>query len=103
MSKYIRLMADFCSDAVWDENGASVDINSLPIHHWLKNMIDDWQAWYDREGFDDNFDLDLFGKHGFALAVKLKQNLPDWTIMYFNESKIQEGKSRSEALKEIIL
>ena len=106
MSKYVRLMADFCSSGVWDENGTNLDIDSLPIHFWLKSMIGEWQAQYDREvdpSSMDDFDVKTFAKHGYALAVKLKQNLPDWTVMYFDESKAYSNLPRSEFLKEIVL
>lgn len=103
MSKYVRLMADFCSSAVWDENGTNIDIDDVPMHYWLKSMITQWQAWYDREGDTQDFDYKTFSKHGFALAYKLKQNLPDWTVVYFDEAASYEGKPRSEYQKEIIL
>lgn len=97
-------MADYCSSGVWDENGTNIDIDSLPIYYWLKSMIGSWQVQYDREAMDeDTFDAKLFSKHGYALAVKLKQNLPDWTVMYFDEAAAWEHKHRSEFLKEIIL
>ena len=104
MNKYVRLMADHCSSGVWDENGTNLDIDSLPIFYWLKTMIGEWQAVYDREGFDmDTFDVKTFSKNGYALAVKLKQNLPDWTVVYYDEAAAWENKPRSEFLKEIIL
>ena len=104
MNKYVRLMADFCSSAVWDENGTNIDIDDVPMHFWLKSMITQWQAWYDREGFDeDTFDVKTFSKHGYALAVKLKQNLPDWTVIYFDEEKVWEQRPRSEYYIEIKL
>lgn len=86
MKKYVRLMADFCSSGVWSEDGANMCISKVPMHFWLKQMINDWQAWYDREADSDNFDVSTFSKHGYALAVKLKQNLPDWTVIFFDEA-----------------
>lgn len=112
MSKYVRLMADHCSSGVWDKDGVNIDIDSLPIHFWLKTMINEWQAKYDHEcndWMDEEeaakcpFDYKTFSKHGYALAVKLKQNLPDWTVMYFDEAAAWENKPRSEFLKEIVL
>ena len=56
-------------------------------------MIDEWQAVYDREGFDmDTFDVKTFSKNCYALVVKLKQNLPDWTVMYYDEPGAWENK-----------
>jgi len=104
MAKYVRLMADYCSSGVWDENGTNIDINDLPIHYWLKSMITEWQAEYDRVSLEEDlFDVQLFAKNGYALAFKLKQNLPDWTVMYFDESKAFQNLPRSEFLKEIVI
>lgn len=104
MKKYLRLMADHCSSGFWDEDGANLDPENLPVFYWLKRMIEDWQAVYDREAMDmDKFDVKTFSKNGYALAVKLKQNLPDWTIMYYDEAAAWENKTRSEFLKEIVL
>jgi hypothetical protein len=107
MKKYVCLMADFCSSGVWNEDGVSMCISEVPMHFWLKQMIDDWQAWYDREAGSTDFDVTTFSKHGYALAVKLKQNLPDWTVVYFDEAAflrdLAERPPRSEHVKEITL
>lgn len=103
MEKYLRLMADHCSSGFWSELGVNLEPDDLPIKYWLKNMIDEWQAWYDREALNDDFDVKTFSKHGYALAVKLKQQLPDWTIMYFDELASAENRPRTEYLKEITL
>ena len=90
--KYVKLMADYCSDGVWNSDGASISIDSLSIPFWLKSMILDWQAVYDVQSFEnENFDIDSFSKDGYALAVKLKQNLPDFTVEYFDEAECEKS------------
>ena len=101
MEKYVRLMADHCSSGVWDKDGCNIDLDSLPIHQWLKSMIIDWQRVFDREALEDSFDVDTFSKNGYALAVKLKQNLPDWEVVYFDEAASWHNKPRSEYYKKI--
>lgn len=97
-------MADYCSSGVWDEDGVNIDIDSLPIHFWLKTMITEWQAKFDREASNEStFDVQTFSKQGYALAVKLKQNLPDWKVMYFDEGASWEFRSQNRYLREIIL
>lgn len=92
MSNYVKLMADYCASGVWNREGVNVDIDSIPLPYWLKQMITDWVALYDRESFDDkNFDYAKFSKDGYALAVKMKQNLPaDWEVFYFDEVKARD-------------
>lgn len=104
MNKYLRIMAEHCSSGFWDESGSNLDPNEIPLQYWLKQMIEEWQLWYDREAIDmEKFDVKTFSKHGYALAVKVKQALPDWTIVYYDEEASWENKPRAEYLKEIIL
>ena len=83
---YVKLMADYCSSGVWGIGGDNIDIDSVPIPFWLKTMITEWVAHYDRHGMDSDFDDGTFTKMGFAIAHKMKQNLPDeWTVVYYRE------------------
>jgi len=83
---YVKLMADYCSSGVWGQDGVSVEIDSLPIPFWLKTMITEWVAVYDRTGMDSDFDDGTFTKLGRALAIKMKQNLPPyWMVVYYAE------------------
>ena len=106
MDRFVKLMPDFCSEGVWNREGVHMNLDELPIHYWLKCMIREWIAEYDR-GYsamdDDTFDMEKFAKHGYALAVKLKQNLPDWTVMYFDENKMFGNNNRDEYIFEIKL
>ena len=114
MRKYLKLMADYCSSGLWDECGSNLEMDDLPIHFWLKRMINDWQAEYDCLAFSTdesvpfgpNFDIESFSKRGYALAVKLKQNLPDWEIEYCREGlgeKIDGVQYFSMSLEKIEL
>ena len=106
MDRFVKLMPDFCSEGVWNREGVHMSLDELPIHYWLKCMIREWIAEYDR-GYsamdDDTFDMEKVAKHGYALAVKLKQNLPDWTVMYFDENKMFGNDNQDEYLFEIKL
>lgn len=103
MEKYLKLMADYCSSGFWNSEGCNLHESEVPVHYWLKQMVDDWQALYDAHSLDDDFDVKAFSKQGYALAVKIKQNLPDWDIVYFDEAASFYNKPRSECLKEIVL
>ena len=102
MDKFVKLMPDFCSEGVWDRNGTHMCLDDLPIQYWLKSMIRQWIAEFSAMD-DDTFDMETFAKHGYALAVKLKQNLPDWTVMYFDENKMFGNNNRDEYIFEIKL
>src|SRR5574343_462241 len=100
MDKYVKLMPEFMSEGVWDREGIHMSLDDLPIQYWLKSMIRQWIAQYDQgySGMEDGtFDMEWFAKQGFALAVKLKQNLPpDWTVVYFDEYKMFGNNNRDE-------
>ena len=104
MDKYVKLMADYCADCVWDRNGASIHIDSLPIPFWLKSTILQWGQEYDAS-FDEmlhgEFNYKKFSQDGYALAKKLKHYLPDWTIIYFDEYKAFEAQKMQEYRIEI--
>ena len=101
MDKYVKLMPDFMSEGVWDREGTHMSLDDLPIHYWLKVMIYEWIAQYDSWSDDDSFDMEWFAKQGYALAIKLKQNLPDWTVIYFDEAKMFGNNNRDEYVYEI--
>ncbi len=106
MDKFVKLMPDYLSDGVWDREGRHMSLDDLPIHFWLKSMIRQWNAEYDNshaEIENNPFDIEAFSKNGFALAMKIKQNLPDWTVMYFDEAKMFGSNNRDEYVYEITL
>jgi len=51
-----------------------------------------WQDWYetneDWRG-DMRFDIDGFSREGLAIARAAKAELPDWTIVYFDEAAMR--------------
>ena len=83
---YVKLMADYTSTGVWDTFGHSILPGSLPISESLKNRITEWQAEYDKYAFDAGFDIKTFSRIGLSLAGDIKDELPGWVVIYFDES-----------------
>jgi DNA phosphorothioation-dependent restriction protein DptG len=84
---YVKLMADYSSDGVWNEQGSMMDRNSLPVSDGLKNLIASWCDWYEHSEFwkdpderTGTFDTEAFNSRGVLLATLLKMELPDWTV-----------------------
>lgn len=101
---YVKLMADYSSDSVWDKDGIHMPLSTLPLPLWLKEMIRSWTLWYESSIDNDAFDYKLFTVHGYALAVKMKQNLPaDWTVVYFDEWKSMGKFDAVECVEEITI
>ncbi len=107
--KWVRVMADYCSDGLWDKEGVMMERDTLPITPTLAARHEAWCLLYEQsEPFRDGgavFDYTAFSEEGRQIARAIKRELPDWTVMYFDESKIDrsrlEDQSRNEFEYEI--
>jgi len=102
--KWVRIMADYCAHGVWCSDGAASHPDELPISPGLREMLCAWNSWYDHE-CDDYGDggfptLAQFVEVGALLARLVKQQLPGWTVIYFDEGRAQ---SQPPAEMEIFL
>lgn len=101
MKKYIKVMADYYSTGLWNSRGTSVDPKQIPIPFWLTEELDDWCLRYDLTGMSCDFDVDSFNRVGYSIAVKIKQALPDWKVLYFDEVSHLTEKNVINCIKEI--
>ena len=87
--RWVRIMADFYADGVWNLAGESCLSDDLPISTALLKRLQAWQEWYDRDCDQEEriFDLKAFAAEGLAIARAVKAELPDWTVVYHDESK----------------
>ena len=91
--KWVRIMCDYCADGVWAKSGGAALPEDLPVSEVLRNRIRSWQAWYEESaGQDDGswVDLAAFAEEGEAIARAVKAELPDWTVIYHNEAKLED-------------
>lgn len=86
---FVRLMADYCSDGVWNVRGAGIDRDSLPISQDLKDGIERWCIDYEGSQFYQDtvdrtvdFDTAAFNARGEELATRLRTELPGWTVVH---------------------
>ncbi len=111
-SKYVKVMCDYLSTGVWDKNDRSMSVDDLPITFWLKQMLKDWQVMYDTQDIVEqvingeytvvsHLDIVDFSKIGYAIAVKIKQQLPDYEVFYFDEHLAFHSNEESEYILEI--
>lgn len=98
--KYIRVMFDYNTSALWDKDGLNCEYGDFPISIKLTNAFKQWtdtmdkKLWYwdssskeGLKGVDENVIIDLAAE-GKTLAIELKRELADWTIVYFDDSKM---------------
>ena len=89
-SRWIRIMADYWADGVWDVDGCACAADELPISAELVARLRAWQAGYDAsDALEPAHELDAgaFGAEGLAIARAVKAELTDWTVVYFDEAR----------------
>ncbi|QIG49395.1 hypothetical protein G5V57_17725 [Nordella sp. HKS 07] len=94
--RWVKIMADFSADGVWDKQGELCHLADLPVSDALKQRISAWIDWYDREADADGpnvipFDVRQFSEQGVAIARDVKRELTDWTVVYFDERRCNES------------
>jgi hypothetical protein len=96
--KWVRVMADFHAEGVWNKDGAGCSADELPISNALNVRLLNWQGQYDEECEDylpddersergRKFDRAAFSEEGRQIAQAIKAELPDWTLIYFDDEK----------------
>ena len=85
------MMADYGSAGVWDHDGAPLAVGRLPISPKLRARL---ARWCDRfqKSFEGEIDLEAFAAEGRAIARAIKAELPEWSIVYFDEAAAARAK-----------
>ena len=104
--QWIRVMAD--SEGLWRSDGTAMMLSDLPVSEALKDRLKAWgDCYYENERLPESermkFDLVAFAAEGLAIAKSIKTELPDWTVIYFDESRLiyEKEQERSEFEYEI--
>lgn len=108
---YVKLMADYCSSGLWNKAGANMDPSEVPLSEALKDRIELWCGWYEKnpgylepkekaKGYPEYFfDIAAFSREGRLIAKEIRKELPaSWTVEYCNEEKLENAmvKGRPE-------
>ena len=83
--RWVRVMADYGSAGLWDHDGAPLNPNRLPLSSKLRERLTRWCVRFQRS-FEREIDLDAFAAEGHAIARAVKAELPDWSIVYFDDA-----------------
>ena len=96
--KWVRIMGVYGDECVlWDRQGASCSPEELPVPQQLRDRLVEWSKSYkDRDEHTDEewrrldppFDIERYAADGLAVAHAVKTALPDWTVVYFDVSKV---------------
>jgi hypothetical protein len=80
---------------LWDRDGAGGFAPDVPISDGLRARLAAWCRSYEDTEFylpasmrqETSFDLQAFCDEGLAIARAIKAELPDWTVVYFDQAK----------------
>lgn len=81
--KFVRIMCDYQSDGIWDKNGAAAELDELPVSAGLRTRLRAWQLAF--EEADMGSLPKSFSDDGREIAKAVKAELPEWTVIYFDE------------------
>jgi hypothetical protein len=93
--RWVRIMCDYSADGVWHKDGCGDDADQLPIEKTLIDRIRRWQDWYETGLRDADFDVKAFSAEGLSIARAVKEFLPDWTVIYFDEAALAQASPGS--------
>lgn len=87
-AKWVRIMCDYSADPVWASDGTMIDLDDLPVTQELKQRLRAWEEIFDRQDLfasSPSYDVAAFSRTGRELAREVKRQLPDWTVVYYDE------------------
>jgi hypothetical protein len=87
----LHLMADYGAAGVWDHDGAPLNPARLPLSPKLRTRLARWCERF-QQSFEAEIDLEAFAAEGRAIARAVKAELPDWSIVYFDEAEAARAK-----------
>ncbi|WP_239002806.1 hypothetical protein [Rhodovastum atsumiense] len=108
--RWVRVMPDHCSSGLWWKDGCMMDPEDLPISGALRERLATWADGYSAcidhlpDGSPVPFDETAYAAEGLAIAQAIKAELPGWTVIYFDISKLddsQEDQPRGEFEYEV--
>jgi hypothetical protein len=93
LQRFVRLMADYTNTVLWDHDGAPLDPAKLPLSPRLRARLDRWRKRF-QASFEREINFEVFAIEGRAIAWAMKSELPDWSIIYFDEAAAARGGYR---------
>lgn len=106
--KWLKVMADYSSCGLWEQEGCEATLDEIPLTYFTKTRLSHWCGMFElnddympeKERRKPEFPLEFFAMWGEILARQIKKELPDWTIIYFNDFK-SHGVSHTEDYRSI--
>ena len=90
----VRIVADYCCPGYLLADDAARSFDRLPVDETICERLAAWSARFEHDcdprDFEDitgkRFDFVAFAREGLELAKAVKRALPDWTVVYWDDS-----------------
>lgn len=90
----VRIVADDGCRGYELADSAAATFDELPVSEALRTRLSAWNARYEdgchADAYTDptcgRFDFIAFANEGFRLAKEVKRQLPEWTVLYWDEA-----------------
>jgi hypothetical protein len=104
-SHWVKVMADYSATGLWDSTGVPLEHDEVPISLALRERLSAWCNRYELNedylpGAEGSFDYAGFSADGLAIAKALKTELPDWTVVYFDEREMRAALAKQISTPE---
>lgn len=102
---WIRVMCDFSADPVWGRDGAMLGIDEIEASPQLKIRMREWadrfeelSARADREPAANLAqEWTAFAMQGRHIAASLKEEQPETTVVYFDQSRLTDAREQDRS------
>jgi hypothetical protein len=96
---WVRIMVDYSCDPCWARSGGEVPLDELPVSPGLRWALRAWADAYEKTvGWPDDgvtiFDVDSFAWRGLMLARRVKDELPHWTVIFWDDAATHREEPR---------
>jgi hypothetical protein len=89
--KWVLIMPDFCSEGVWDSEGAAILAEDIPVSASTQIALKLWSYCHDITIYPGSSygreAIKVVAEYGRRLAQAIKDEIPDWTVIYHDISK----------------
>lgn len=87
-TKWVKVMAEYGTCGLWKDKKHEYRVVDVPLSAEILSRLKAWCEWYEKNDWLllSNFPWVAFGEEGLEIAKLIKAELPDWTVIYFDES-----------------
>jgi hypothetical protein len=96
---YVRIMVDYSCEPCWSCRGGDSPLEALPVSPALRTALRAWADAYETTvGWPDDgvtvFDIEAFSRQGLMLARRVKDELPHWTVIFWDDAATHRNEPR---------